>query len=123
MSKFTEMDYLQNVEKLCQRLGVLSDSSLENRLYNTHQKNDPKTLILIWYSGASIRLTLFRSDFIDYVEADIPVEDVTKINRIIGIGTTLHKFQNDQGQDIFLPCVYYHLPQIDVQLLSPQTYH
>ena len=80
MSKFTEMDHVQNVEKLCQRLAVLSDSSVENRLYNAHQNNDPKTLTLIWYSVSSFGLTPFRSDFIDYVEADIPVKDVTKIN-------------------------------------------
>ena len=61
--------------------------------------------------------------FIDYVEADIPVKDATKINRLIGIGTTLHKFQNDQGQDIFFPCILYHLPQTDVLFISPQTYH
>ena len=57
------------------------------------------------------------------MEADIPVKDVTNINRLIGIGTTLHKFQNDQGQDIFISCFSYHLPQTDVQLFSPQTYH
>ena len=79
--------------------------------------------MLIWDSGASFGLTPFLSDFIDYVEADIPVNDVTKINWVVGIGTTLHKFQNYQWQDIFLPCVSYHLPQTDVQLLSPQTYH
>ena len=31
MSKFTEMDHVQNVEKLCQKLAVISDFSLENR--------------------------------------------------------------------------------------------
>ena len=123
MSKFTEMDHVQNVEKLCQLLAALSYRSLENRLYNSCQKNYPKTLMLIWDSGASFGITLFRSGFIDYVEADIPVKDVTKINRVIGIGTALHKFQNFQGQDIFLPCVLYHLPQIYVQLFSTQIYH
>ena len=108
------MDHVQNVEKLCQQLAVLSESSLENRLYNAQQKNDPKTLMLIWVSGASFGLTPFWSNFIDYVEVDIPVKDMTKINWVIGIGTTLHKLQNDQGQDIFLPCVLYHIPQIYV---------
>ena len=114
------MDHVQNFEKLCQRLAVLSDRSIENRSYNAHHNNHPKTLILIWYSGALFGLTPFWSYFIDHVEADMPVKDVTKINRVIGIGTTLHKFQNDLGQDIFLPCVLYHIPQTDVRLFSPR---
>ena len=114
VSKFTEMDHFQNVDKLCQRLAVPSDFSLENISYNAHQKNDPKTLILIWDLGASFGLAPFLSDLIDYVEADIPVKDVTKINRVVGIGTKLHRFQNYQGQDIFLPCGLYHLPQTEI---------
>ena len=47
-------------------------------------------LILIWDTGASYGLTPFRSDFIDYVKSELPVRDVTKINTVVGIGTTLH---------------------------------
>ena len=47
ISIFTEMDHVQNIEKICQQVAVLSDHSLENISYNAHQKNDPKTLILI----------------------------------------------------------------------------
>ena len=56
------------------------------------------------------------------MEADISLKDVTNINRVIGIGTTLHKFKNDKGKDFFLPCVSYHLPTTDVQIFSPHTY-
>ena len=80
MYKFIYMEHVQNVEKLCQRLDVLSDCYSENRSYSAHQKNDPKTLILIWALGASFGLTTFHSDFIDYVKGYIPVKDVTKIN-------------------------------------------
>ena len=55
--------------------------------------------------------------------AKIPVKYATKINRVISIGTTLHKLINSNGREAFLPCVSYHLTQTDVQLLSPQTYH
>ena len=79
--------------------------------------------MLIWDTGASFGLTPFRSDFIDYVPCDIPVKDVTKVNRVVGIGTTLHKFYNTRGEEVFLPCVSYHLPDTDVRLFSPQTYH
>ena len=84
---------------------------------------DPWSLILIWDMGASYGLSPFCSDFINYVECDIPGWDVTKVNRVIGIGTTLHKFTDSDGKPAFLPCVSYHLPQTDVPLFSPQTYH
>ncbi len=49
---------------------------------------NPKTLTLIWDTGASAGLTPFRSDFIDYVECEIDVCDITKVNKVVGIGTT-----------------------------------
>jgi hypothetical protein len=36
---------------------------------------------------------------------------------------TLHKFTDTKGFLVYLPCVSYHLPQTDVRLFSPQTYH
>ena len=78
---------------------------------------------VVWDTGASYGLLPFRSDFIDYVQADIPVRDVTKVNKVIGIGTTLHKFTDANGHPVYLPCVSYHLPSTDVRLFSPQTYH
>ena len=84
---------------------------------------DPKTLILIWDTGASAGLTPFRSDFIDYVECDIDVWDISKVNKVIGIGTMLHKFVDNNGNDVYLPCVAYHLPSTDVRLFSPPIYH
>ena len=57
------------------------------------------------------------------MEAEIAVKDVTKVNKVIGIGTKLHKFRNDRGKSVFLPCVSYHLPTTDVRLFSPQMYH
>ena len=77
--------------------------------YEMHQSVsghlDPKILILIWDTGGSVGLTPFRSDFIDYVECDIDVCGVTKVNKVIGIGTTLHKFVDAAGNNIYLPCV------------------
>jgi hypothetical protein len=79
---------------------------------------DPRHLILIWDMGASFCLTQFQSDFIN-----IPVRDVTKVNKIIGIETTIHKFTDTDGKPVFLPCISFHLPQTYVHLFSPQTYH
>ncbi len=65
----------------------------------------------------------FRSDFIDYVKCKIDVCDITKVNKVVGIGTTLHKFVDNNGNHVYLPCVSYHLPTTDVRLFSPQIYH
>ena len=51
------------------------------------------------------------------------MRDVTKVNTVVGIGTTLHKFTDINGNPAYLPCVSYHLPETDVRLFSPQTYH
>jgi hypothetical protein len=84
---------------------------------------DQCTLILIFDMGALFGLTPFFSDFIDFVECDMPAWDVTKVNKVIRIGATVHKFTNTNRNPVFLPCVSYHLPQTDVCLFSPQTYH
>ena len=106
---------------------ALARVALLHGTYEMHQSVpthlDPKTLILIWDTGGSAGLTPFRSDFIDYVECEIDVRDVTKVNKVIGIGTTLHKFVDASGSNIYLPCVSYHLPTTDVRLFSPQVYH
>ena len=93
------------MKKLCQLLAILGNCSLDNRYCNAFETKNPKSRILIWDTGASFGLAPFRSDFIDYAEADIPVKDVTNIKKVIGIGTTLHKFKNDKGKDFFLHCV------------------
>ena len=86
------MDHVQNIETLFQHLAILGDRSLDNRTYNSFENKPPKDLIFILDTGALFGITPFRSDFIDYVEADIPVKDITKINRVIENGTTLQKF-------------------------------
>jgi hypothetical protein len=84
---------------------------------------DPKQLMSIWDMGASYGLTPVLSNFIDYVVCTIPVRDVTKVNNVIGIGTTLHKVTDTKELPVYLPVVSYHLSHADVHLFSPQTYH
>jgi hypothetical protein len=84
---------------------------------------DPRSLILILDMGASSGLTPFCSHFIDYVEYDVAVLDISKVNKVIVIRTTLHKITTPDGKFVFLPHISYHLPQIDLCLFSPQTYH
>ena len=66
-------------------------------------------MMLVWDMGDSYGLTPFKIDLVNYVRCDIPVKYVTKVNKFIGIVTTLHKFIKSDGQDIFLPCISYHL--------------
>ena len=56
------------------------------------------------------------------MEFDILFKDFTTVNKVVVIGTTIHKFKNIKVDDLYLPCVSYHLPTADI-LLSPHTYH
>ncbi len=121
LSKFTSIDHAKSISPCIAQVAALWGT------FEHHPdgggKLNPHSLILIWDTGASYGLNLFCSDFIDNVECDIPVRDVTKVNKVIGIGTKLHKFTNTDGKPVFLPCVSYHLLQTSICLFSPQTYH
>jgi hypothetical protein len=44
--------------------------------------------MLVWDTGASIGLTLFCSDFLDYLPLDgVTVKDIARTNSVLGIGT------------------------------------
>ncbi len=53
--------------------------------------------LLVYNLGSSAGLTLFKSDYFDYAKCSIPVQDISKVNEIIGIGTTIHKFVDSKG--------------------------
>ena len=91
-------------------------------LNNNKRKATFKDCPLVWDTGASFGLTPFRGDFIDYTECSIAVNDIARTNMVIGMGTTLHKFELD-GKPLYLPCLSYHLPSAEIRLFSPQTYH
>ena len=88
MSTFHKVDHVVNVNALLKRVNLL----YENLVIQQGSFKDPQTLMLAWDTDASFGLTPFRSDFIDYMKCNIPVKDVNKVNRIIGVGTTIHKF-------------------------------
>ena len=80
-------------------------------------------MMLVWDTGTSYRLTPFRIYIIDYVKFDYTVKGTTKVNKVIGIRTNPHKFIDRKFQDIFLPCISYHLTHTDLCLFYPHTYH
>ena len=47
---------------------------------------DHCTTVIIWDTGALFGLIPFKSNSIYYVNCDIPVKDVEKVNTVIGIG-------------------------------------
>jgi hypothetical protein len=126
VSTFSTVDHVKNAQSCGSHVHTLCGTyggTYENQSSFSTGSLDPKSLILIWDTGVSYGLTPFRSDFIDYVKREIPGRDVTKVNTVVRIGMTLHKFTDIKGNPVYLPCVLYHLPQTDVHLFSPQTYH
>ena len=61
-----------------------------------------KDTVLIWGTGASFGLTPFWSNFIDCVECNNKVKDVTKVSKVVGISTTLNKFKGKHGQMLLI---------------------
>jgi len=100
---FSTVDHVKNAQSCVDHVNTLRGTyggTYENRRSFSTGLQDPKSLILIWDTGASYGLTPFRSDFIDYVKCEIPVRDVTKVNTVVGIGTTLHKFTDINGNPV-----------------------
>jgi hypothetical protein len=84
LSKFSSINHVNNVTSIAGRVHALRGTyggTYESCCPHKHVPLDPKSLMLIWVMGASYGLTPFRSDFIDYVKCDIPVKDVTKVNK------------------------------------------
>ncbi len=126
LSTFSTVDHVKNAQSCVNHVKTHPGTyggTYENCTSYSTGLQDPKSLILIWDTGASYGLTTFWSDFIDYVKCEIPVRDVTKVNTVVRMGTTLHKFTDINGKPVYLSCVLYHLHETDVCLFSPQTYH
>ncbi len=88
--------------------------------YTSHTQDDT---ILVYDLCSSAGLTPFSSDFFNYVKCSIPFHDISQVNEVIGIGTTIHKFVDTKGQFVLLPQMAYHLPSTEVCLFSPQVLH
>ena len=84
MSTFSTVDHVKNAQSCVNRVNAHRGTyggTYENRSSFSTGIHDSKSLILIWDTGESYGLTLFRSDFINYVKCcEIPVRDVTKVN-------------------------------------------
>jgi hypothetical protein len=103
LSKFTSIDHEKNISYCIAQEGALC------RTFENYPVGGGKlnlcSLILIWDTGVSYALILFCGNFINYVECDIPLWDITKVKKVIRIGTTLHKFTGTDGIPVFIPFV------------------
>ena len=79
--------------------------------------------MLVWDTGASIGLTPFQCDFIDYLPLEgATVKNISKANKVLEIRTVTWKFKTRQGDKDFIPAIAYHMPECDICLISPQAY-
>ena len=121
MKTFDSSNHAEAAKSTISRMNLLANSMHKlNKCSNTNGYMD---VPLIYDTGASHGLTPFRADFIDYHECDIPVKDISKVNRVRGIGTVMYKMIATNGDVLFVPGIAYHLPTADIRLFSPQTYH
>lgn len=90
---------------------MLRGQIFENKMLCDCVDNNPRKVMLVWNKRASYGLNPFLDDFTDYAKCDILLKNITKANRCVGIGTSLHTFIDVKGKDIFLPCISYNLNQ------------
>ena len=117
MYKFAQQDHTSGAQYTVDHLNIFK--SMLDELNNVNPVATFQTMMLVWDTGASFVLTPFKSDFVDNVECEIPIKDVTKFNKSIGTETKIHKFKNSKGDDVYLP----HIPMSDISLFSTEAYH
>jgi len=86
---------------------------------NVHCNQDVKERPVMWDTGALYGLTPFASDFIDYKEVAISIQDTAHTNIVVGIGIVMWKVEASNGTLFYLPLLWYHLPAAVISLLSP----
>lgn len=123
LSGLTIDQHRDNATRLLHQAATMYRVGTDAHALQAGFKNNYHDMPLVYDTGASYGLTPFRADFIDYKPCDIPIKDITKINRVKGIGTVMYKFVATNGDILFLPGLAYHLESADIRLFSPQTYH
>ena len=102
------------------RLNLLRHCHGGKEKYTKHTYNNT---LCVFDTGASIGLTPYRADFIDYLPLEgATIKDISKVNKVLGVGTVMWKLRSRRGDEVFIPCVAYHMPECDIRLMSPQCY-
>ena len=87
-TKYAPLTTISNISEKMQtyfRIAELYKMISKKHLYNE--------IPLVWDTGASIGLTPFWSDFIDYMKLEnVSVKDTAQKNKVLGVGTVMWKF-------------------------------
>ena len=80
------------------------------------------TTPVVFDTGASRRLYLYKLDFIAYEKVKIEVKGVAGMGQLVGRGATLRKFTTRCGAKVCIPSpTSYHMRGADIRLESPQS--
>ena len=91
-SQFRINDTYHRYQRLMHRLSIL-------RGYQSASLGATRSV-----TGASIGLTPFCSDFIDYLLLDgVTVKDIARANAVLGIGTIMWKLPTTKGHPVYTP--------------------
>lgn len=123
LNNFSTENHVDNITQLKSRMTMFCAEAKASGIFKACNSDRFMNMPLVYDTGASYGLTPFRSDFIDYQPCDIGVKDISKMNRVRGIGTVMYKMKATNGEIIFLAGLAYHLETADIRLFSPQTYH
>ena len=88
---------MANVKTEFARMNILLCNTSSNTNHRALYQCAINTTPLVYDTGASHGLTPFRAGFIDYKECDIPFKDISKVNRVKGIGAVMYKFVATNG--------------------------
>ena len=86
-------------------------------------KPDSKLTMLTLDTGVSFGLTYFRIDLIDHVKDSIPIKEITKVDWVVVIGTTIHKFVGVNGTNFYFTFVSSHIMSTDIILFPLHNYY
>ncbi len=71
-------------------------------------------------SGALVRISLHRSDFVTYKNNKMKIKDLSSLNQVAGEEIISWSLQDVNGKLVQLELIGYHIPNAEVPLLSPQ---
>ena len=77
--------------------------------------------LLIVDSGASVCISPHRSDFLTYTTSKMRIKDLSSSNTVAGEGLLPWKVEDVTGRIVNLELHGYHIPGVEVRLLSPQV--
>ena len=76
---------------------------------------------LIVDTGASVCITPFATDFVSYRKSNAKIRDLSKYNAVAGEGEVKWDVFDSNGLPITLVLPAFHIPTVEVRLLSPQV--